>query len=562
MIPNLKTSGLLIKAAAAAGLLLSAIICAVLIAVTLRPRGAAPEGGGFHRLLEDYDRIFGAGEQGKDGTGDRPETPAAMLDRLDKIEKNVQGVESWLSLLKRRRALAKAYPHMTGQYQDACRRAAAAFPWSEPLAALALSLPGGAESRDHGALINNTRFIPLALAAAVLRGDFDSPGRAAENRGENLLSLGLPLIRSGLPAGMGDRLIVNLVLLKILKGDYPGAEAQLQGLSRNAGQGAFLGEYYYDFGDPLRAAEMFNRTGGEGGLLRSADALWLGGKNENAGNIWRTLISAVAGPEARLRSLYNLGASFPEDREKWFTLLHRAGEEDPALRGNPAYVYGIIGYTRYMGPYEALELLDSRLRSPEDSPAPAALRDLEILRRRGELWPPERTVAETWLLLDRYPGEPRLYSWAAWYFDYQRRREEGAVLIKTAGYRNIREPRLDLSAALNDLAAGRLDEAEKGLRSIVSTPAGRQIWQAEANLGLIAEARRAPAEALEHYEMAADGVKDRQAASRLQRRIAGCLRSLGRKEESRRVLRYSLDLDSGNLGARLELRRLEEAEEE
>jgi hypothetical protein len=72
------------------------------------------------------------------------------------------------------------------------------------------------------------------------------------------------------------------------------------------------------------------------------------------------------------------------------------------------------------------------------------------------------------------------------------------------------------------------------------------------------EARRAPAEALEQYETAAGRVKDRQAASRLQRRIAGCLRSLGRKDESRRALLYSLDLDPGNLTARLELRRLEE----
>jgi tetratricopeptide (TPR) repeat protein len=210
-----------------------------------------------------------------------------------------------------------------------------------------------------------------------------------------------------------------------------------------------------------------------------------------------------------------------------------------------------------MGPREALELLDSRLRDL-DSPAMAALRDLEILRRRGELWTPERTVAETWLLLGGYPGDPRLYRWAAWYFDYQRRGEEGAALVKTAGRRNIRDLWLDLSAALNDLEAGRLDEAEKELRSIVSASPGRPIWQAEANLGLIMEARRAPAEALGHYEAAAGGAGDRRDASRLQQRIAGCLRSLGRKDESRRALLYSLDLDPGNLTARLELRRLGE----
>jgi hypothetical protein len=545
-------SGRLIKAAIAAGLLFSAIIFAILIIFALRPEGDAPAGGRFHRLLRDYDRIAGAGREDS-----RPETLGAMLD---KIEKSAQGVESWLSLLKRRRALAKLHPQMLSQYREAGRRAAAAFPWSEPLAAIALanSPPDTAESRNYGALLNDTRLIPLALAAAVLRGDFDSPGQAAENRGEALLSLGLPLIRPGLPAGQGDRLIVNLALLKILKQDYLGAEAQIQGLSRTNGQGAFLGEYYYDFGDPLRAAEIFNRAGGEEGMLRSADALWLGGRRENAGNIWRALGGAgQTAPAARLRSLYNLGASFPEEREKWFGLLHQAGEEDPGLRGNPAYIYGLIAYTRSLPPYEALELLEDRLRSA-DSPAMAALRDLEVLRRRGELWPPERTAAAAWLLLDAYPEDPRLYQWAAWYFGYQRRREEAAILMKNAGYRGIQDPRLDLGAALEALEAGRLEEAEEKLRAIASNPAARPIWQAEANLGLIMEARRAPAEALGHYEIASARAEDRRAASRLQRRIAGCLRTLGRKEESRRALLYSLELNPGNLAARLELRRLEE----
>jgi hypothetical protein len=537
-----KTAGSLVKAAAAAGILLSVLVCAALIRFTLH-LPPAPAGNRFHRLLRDYDRIFDAGEQGK------PEILEAMLDNA---EKNVQGVESWLSLLKRRRALAKAYPRMIGQYREAGRRAAAAFPWSEPLAALALAGGLPAEGRDQGALINDTRFIPLALAAAVLRGDFDSPGRAAENRGEALLSQGLPLIRAELPPGRGDRLIINLALLKILRRDYIGAEAQIQGLSRTAGHN-FLGEYYYDFGDPLRAAEIFSRAGGEQGPLRSADALWLGGKTENAGNIWRTLSGAETGREARLRSLYNLAAAFPGERETWLGLLHRAGEEEPALRENTAYIYGLIGYTRYLPPYEALELLETRLRPPSSL---AALRDLEILRRRGELWTPERTVAETWLLLGAYPEDSRLYRWAAWYFDYQRRPEEGAILLKTAGRRNIRDSRLDLSAALEDLAAGRLDGAEEKLRTLVSGPAAP--WQAEANLGLIQEARRSPADALKHYEIAAGRTEDRRAASRLQRRIAGCLRSLGRREESRRALLYSLELDNDNLRARLELRRLEE----
>jgi tetratricopeptide (TPR) repeat protein len=548
--------GFLVKLAAVTGLFLAVILCAVLIFVSLRPgrNYAAPAGDVFRRLLRDYD-LIAAAEPGR-------ENPDALDALLDRIEKNTQGVESWLSLLKRRRALAALSPRMLIPYQEAGRRAAEAFPWSEPLAAAALAsaLLGAPVTehtagalRDYGARINDASLSPLVLAAAVLCGDFDSPRRAAEHRGEALLSAALPLMRSGLPGGRGDRFVINLALLKLINQDYRGAEAQLQGLSRAAEQGAFLGEYYYDFG-PLRAAEIFGRAGDGKGLLRSADALWLGGKPENARNIWLALSNAApAEPETLIRSLYNLGASDPEGGEPWFTRLYQAGEDNPSVREDPGYGYGLIAYTRNLPPYEALAVLDRRrLREGADM---AALGDLEMLRRRE--WVPDRTVAEAWTLLGRYPEDQRLYRWAAWYFDFQRRGGEAAVLVKTAGYRGIRGPWLDLSAALGDLEAGRLEEAEEKLRSITGDPRTRPLWQAEANLGLILEARRAPAEALEHYETAAGRVRDGRAASRLQLRIAGCLRTLGRQEESRRALLYSLDLNPGNLAARLELRRLD-----
>jgi tetratricopeptide (TPR) repeat protein len=111
------------------------------------------------------------------------------------------------------------------------------------------------------------------------------------------------------------------------------------------------------------------------------------------------------------------------------------------------------------------------------------------------------------------------------------------------------------------METGSLDQAEERLRAMTEAPANRAIWQAAANLGLILESRHAPFPALEYYEIAAArmpaSLLRAQAASRLQLRIAGCLRTLGRTEDSRRVLRYSLDLNPDNLAARLELRRLE-----
>jgi tetratricopeptide (TPR) repeat protein len=574
MIRRGQGSGLPIKLAVLCGALLSVFLCAFLIFLALRPDrdygafSASSSRDVFHRLLRDYDRIAGSAPE--------PERFDTLSGLLDKMERNVQGVESWLSLLKRRRALAPASPRLLGRYRDSSRRAAAAFPWSEPLAAVAAAavLRGAPITADTGAALrlyadrlNETHLCPLALGILILTGAFNSPGLAAEARGEALLSAGLPLIRPGLPTSQGDRLIANLALLRLLKGDYRGAEAQLQGISRPEipELWGFLGDYYYDFGDPLRAAEIFNRAGDGAGLLRSADALWLGGKTENARNIWLALSGAGAAggpapsPGTGPRSLYNLAASASgaEERKTWFALVCQAGREDRPLRRDPCYQYGLIGHSRDLPPYEALAILDAQ--EPEDGgPETRALRDLEILRRRGELWPLDRTVAETWLLLGRHPEDNRLYQWAAWYFEHQRRHDETAMLVKNAGYRGIRGPWLDLNAGLRDLEAGRLDQAEERLRAITARPENRSIWQAEANLGLIMESRHAPGGALEQYEIAMSRTGNPKNASRLQLRIAGCLRTLGRAEESRRALRYSLDLNPDNLAARLELRRLEQ----
>ncbi|MDR3147654.1 MAG: hypothetical protein LBU00_04670, partial [Treponema sp.] len=440
-----------IKLALITGTLLAALTTAALIFLSLRPdRDYLPvPQDPFHRLLREYDLV-----------ADSPPDPAqldAQISLLDRMERSAQGVESWLSLLKRRRALAGTSLRMLLLYQASSRRAAAVFPWSEPLAAVAAAAllqgtaPGAtaeaaasaedtdahrtaqsaaqaanrAELRAYAALIKETSLCPLALGVSILIGDLASPDRLPAQ--EALLSAALPLVRPGMPRDQGDRLIANLAILRLLKGDYRGAEAQILGIARseNPELRNFLGEYYYDFGDPLQAAVMFNRVGDERALIRSADALWLGGKTESAGTIWRAL-NGQSGtnpvePALRLRSLYNLAAGAPDtaERNKWLSLLIAGGQENPGLAWEPAYLYGLTAYTRTLDPYEALALLDIPETGPE--PAMAALRDLEILRRRGELWPLDRTLAETWLLLGRYPQDSRLYQWAAWYFSHQRR---------------------------------------------------------------------------------------------------------------------------------------------
>jgi tetratricopeptide (TPR) repeat protein len=162
-------------------------------------------------------------------------------------------------------------------------------------------------------------------------------------------------------------------------------------------------------------------------------------------------------------------------------------------------------------------------------------------------------VAETWLLLNRYPQEEELYRWGAWYFDRQRQFPETALLLRQARMNGIDENALVLHDAFRLIREGRLEEGDALLREAPDSAA----WQVPANRGLIAESRRALSPALEYYKSAYTLIKDRRDAAKVQLRIARCLHMLGRDEESRRALETVLELEPENLTARMELRRLE-----
>jgi tetratricopeptide (TPR) repeat protein len=576
---------ILIKSAVLAGLFLGALAGVSLIYLSLAPErqlfpGPGSGGDVFRRLLRGYDDFLAMGIEsrlpGRAGpTQDQLNTLSRMLDR---IEKNAQGVEAWLSALKRRRDLAFRSSRFLPAYREATGRAAAAFPWSQPIAAMAAEAllygtssgasPASPEPEDadalksYASLITETRFSPLVLAIRVLTGELDSPARAQAARIDEVLALSLPLIRSSLPGDEGERLNANLGLLLLLKGDYTGASGRIRGLSaenRSPALRRLAAEYFYDFGEPLRAAEIFYQLDTGEGMLRSADALWLGDSREAARNIWRILSTGTGSagrdgepespdisPSERLRSLYNLAASTvnQEEAASWLSAFYLAGDTDPDLRSDPLYPFGIIRYTRLMEPPQAIGILEGRA---EKDP----LADLELLRRQAELRLMDRTVADTWLLLGRHPGEERIYQWGAWYFNFQRKYEETGILIKTAGRRGIGGAWLDLNTALPLMREGKLEEAEGLLRAIPPGEAG--FWQASANLGRILESRHAPRAALEQYGIASSLVNDPVAASRIQFRMAGCFRALGQTGESREALRRSLELNPDNLPARLEL---------
>jgi tetratricopeptide (TPR) repeat protein len=531
--------------------LAAALLGAFLFFARPMGQGDASAQGSFVRDLRAFDSIL----------AEAPDTGASRLNALlDRLEKKAIAAETRLSTLKRRRSLAlKAGPRQAlfqSAYREAAEKAAAAFPFSEPLAALAadallLENPGAfppdlqATLRRHASLLRGPGFLPLAVAISVLLGDLSDPASAAA------LPLGGELLAAAFSALDGaerEGLLVDAILRGLLVGDAAAANSLLVTLlgSRSVSERAlrFGAEYFYDT-NPLRAAELFYRFSDPVSLGRLADSLWLAGFRDGAVELWTALASPQpAEPpvpkDLLIRSLYNLASASTEERAKFFYY----GE---LFSQAPGHVYGIIGYSRLLDPERAEGLL-----AGQDAPEP--LLDLELLRRRLDRWEIPRALAETWLLLGRHPGEAEIYRWGAWLFDRQRRFSETALLLRQARINGVFSPDFLLHDAFQRILEGRLAAAETLLAESAPDTA---VWQIPANLGLILESRRSLADALDQYERAAALAKNPLGEAKVRLRMARCLRVLGRDQESRAALERVLELDNGNLNARLELQRLD-----
>jgi tetratricopeptide (TPR) repeat protein len=517
--------------------------------------GIIRSGGLFFRELRRYDIVV------REAAGP---VPALLNPMLDSLENNAQSVESLLSVLKRRRDLAlgrglggNAYAEeYRTAYRTAAERCAALYPYSEPLAALAaealvLESPVIGESskdliRRYRDLLSEDRFSSLALDIGVLLGDFAGLAEAAaQSRGDVFLASGASLYKGA----EQELFFINAALLHLLRGDTEGAASWVVLLLRSpepSGRARqFAAEFFYNNGSPLRAAEFFARFTDPWSLSRQADSLWLAGYPDGAYSIWSVLAASEEIPDPIItRSLYNL-ASLTEDMKGKTNYFERL------LLKVPEDTLAFLGYSRLFNRARAIDMLMTVDPGQEKS-----LLDLELLRRRLEQWELPRSVAETWMLLGRHPGDERLYRWGAYFFERQRQYDECALLLKQARMNGMSGSWLDLHEALACIREGYLSDAKTLLQGISQASQDSDHWQVFANLGLLEESRRAASDALRFYETASSLVKNNVDAARIQVRIARCLRSLGRDQELRRVLEYAADLDPDNLNARLELHRL------
>jgi tetratricopeptide (TPR) repeat protein len=523
---------------------------------------------GFHTLLRDYD--FKHKRVLQEGLSQYQEMDNLNRE-LDRLEKKAEGVENWLSILKRRRQIAALDSRYIQAYRQSSRRAALAFPYSEPVAIVAaaaliydsaITREGEEELRKTIPLLTSSRFAPARLSFQILLGDFKDPRIALANLPQEFME---PELLS-LPAASAGKIVPNLVIMKILAGDTPGAEAMINAVFAQGGRSyratndfiRLAAEFTYDFGDILRSAELFSMLPDEDALIRQADALWLAGYAQNARNIWTMLA------ESRTGALYNLAVTShtqAEARARYELLTGKTDADDPY------HQYGVIQYSRLMDTAKALAFLeknnepsDVALTRAQTTLSIDALYDLERVRRRMETAEAARTVAETWLLLDHYPNIEELYQWGAWNFALQRNNTESAMLLRAATRHNFTGHWMGIYDSFRLINEGDTDSAENILSE---TLLDDENWIVAANLGRIYESRQSPARALASYEKAFAIISSntlvkgwREAASRIQVRVAYCNRLLGKESESRRALEFALELNPDNLNARLELGRL------
>lgn len=549
------------------GVLALLLIAGGIYGVFIFPKGlgflsspGAETGDAFYQGLAEFDALLTQTTE-----FDKADVFLSMNRALNGLEKKSFGVESTLSLLKRRRFLAHKEPRFLTVYQKAVHQALEGFPFSEPIVALAaeelisrdthITEETAAKLTEYASRITETRFKPVALSISVLVGAFQDPSASIPGTVPLAVLPSLP----GESTADYERLKTDLakdeVLIRILKGDTAGAMTQLNALlqtTKSQELQQYAAEFFYDYGNPLRAAELFSPFSDEKSVARQADALWLAGHSAGARNLWTVLVSPEQADqepqdtsgEIKALSLYNLAAT-EQNPEEGAVYLERLLAEAPNT--HELSVYALIRYTRLLDTPRSIGILEQQ--KGRNHP----LLELELLRRRRGTVSLDRTIAETWLLLNRYPTDERLYSWGAYFFDYQRQYTETALLIKNAGYYQIKGSWIAIHDSLSLLMAGRLEEAEERLTSI---PPVDRVWQVPATLGLILEARRAPAAALECYQTTASVVTEADAAAKLYLRIGHCLHVLGRDQESRQALERALELNPNYLNARLELRRL------
>ena len=489
-------------------------------------------------------------------SGENPEQIERMLSNLQRL---VSNINEQLSVLKRYRALASIDRNYIPIYRSVAQQAAEEYPFSTPIAAIAadalvfdnvpLSIEAQARLRDYTNRVSQTNLGSLELSMHILSGNLDDPVRAAAIPWlTELLSMDF----SALPQQVQRELIATDFLLRAHNRDIAGASQRLNTLLSNQeeeGLRRMAAEFFYDHGQPMRAAQLFLSLDGERDIARAADALAMAGEASAARNIWMVLSGdPEATDRARMQSYYNL-ASFSRDNSEALSWIERIFSERVLSGGqrnqDDISIYSIIRYSRLLDKQRSIAILEGFGGHP--------MLELELLSHGLDEWPRTRATSEIWRLLNRYTEDEDLYKWAAWYFDYHRLFSETNMLLRNAQRNGMSGNWFDLHRGLDLIRDGYISEGERVFIDAADRPDAS--WQVYANLARIQEYRQDYSAALGLYQSAAAMVRERPQAAQLQFRIHHCLNALGRSVESRRALELAFELDPDDINIRSEFGR-------
>ena len=514
-------------------LVLSGITLTIFILIDRNANAVVRQQDSFNRILREYDEAF--------ADLYLTEREFERLNKeLDQLEKKALGVEAWLSIIKRRRALAALHPPTNENYKSTVNKALAVYPSSEAIIAVAAALhvKNTAINRETEVLLrewlpqlNNVSYNNLRLSFYIILGDLNNPEKAAD-------------FPSDLQTDGTELVTVNLALLKTIRGDYRGALSDVQmvlnSFSPSVDSLRFAAEYHYDFGDLSRSAEIFSMINDERAMIRQADALYLAGYTEMAAALWNILAAHL-----NETSLYNL-AVISETKEEALPFLEKLVNIQ-TLSNKESRQFGLIRYSRFLDYSKAISLLQNTVKlSPLDHP----YIDLEICKRHAKEQILRRQIAETWLLLDRHENNEELYKWAFWHFFFQRSYDEIAILLDRIKFTPFEGSWIDSYKAIYLMSEGNLNEAYEILNTLSKEDAP---WHVYANLGRIWETFLSSGRAIDQYQLALARAPDPKKRGKIQLQIARCYNSVNKPIEARKAYLYALELDPDNLSARLEL---------
>jgi len=452
-------------------------------------------------------------------------------------------------------------------------------------------------------------FIPIAFAFYAVSGALkDIPSAMGIINVEDMFSF-LSWPERGAAVAQYVPINIDGAILQILKGDTNQADSYLIPvkpllLERNSVPESrkyldFLANYFYDFKAPDQAAEIWTKLGGTKDLARAADALYLAQNTDTARTLWEILTKAppnyenltVKGLEEqrliKIISLYNLAGTSKTNAEKTryiedlftevpYSINSNTGSgvssginSGISSPGNPgtgdggadnipfrAYLYGTVLYTRTLPDGQAAEILNENPRTRTEP-----LLSLEKFRRAVNLVPVEKSIPDTWILIDENPHNEMIYHWASWYFDFQGRFDDTSFLLKKARRSLAGGSWIDFNEAVLQIRAGNYDDAAELLQnSLTQEEKPRDSWAFYANLGLLFERAHNFNRAYENFVTARDlllrnadlSVKEnRTNAALVYLKLASCSNFFGRTDEAKSAILEAGKFAPDNIKVRL-----------